>query len=351
MKPQSPLKVVDFFCGGGGISTGMQQAGLRVVGALDNDPDCKETYLANHPNVPFVDKDITTLRTAVLKQEFSISQNDENLLFVGCAPCQYWSIINGRSFNSRKQSAYGSRNLLLAFLRFVKYYRPGYVLIENVSGITANPEESGLLQLRAFLKNKNYYISDDVLYASRHGVPQTRRRYILVASRVLPVNLPVPETRDAVVRDVISDMPKIEAGGEPSADDPLHRSQALQEINIKRLQLTPEGGLRSHWVNRDDLMLDAYRNKPLSFFRENYGRMAWNEPAPTITTKFHNIGCGRFAHPDPAQHRSISLREGALLQTFPPEYEFKTNSFASTAKLIGNAFPPELARRIGEALR
>lgn len=344
------IKCVDFFCGGGGISIGMTQAGVRVIGALDNDPDCQATYMANHPNTPFIADDITKVRSDVLKRKFGIRQNDNNLLFVGCAPCQYWSIITGRKHTSRKQNSHASRNLLITFLRFVKYFKPGFVLVENVSGIVNNGKESGLEHLVKFLKTNNYTISAKVLHASHYGVPQTRQRFVLIASRVKKdIHLPAEDKKKSVVRDYIEDLPPIKAGDVPANDDPLHRSPALMKISIDRLKITPSGGLREHWAHRDDLMIPAYKNKPKSFFRENYGRMAWDEPGPTITTKFFNIGCGRFAHPE--QIRAISLREGALLQTFPDDHRFKTSGYKATAKLIGNAFPPELARRIGEALQ
>ena len=285
----------------------------------------------------------------VLQRRLSIKKDEANLLFVGCAPCQYWSVITGRAGSQRKEKSHGSRNLLLHFLRFVNYYRPGFVLIENVIGMNRNAEESGLNKLRKHLKKNDYEISvDEVFEAHKYGVPQTRRRFVLIASRVGRINPPKATGRTAVVRDAIGKMSMIRAGGNPPENDLQHRSPSLSEINIKRLKLTPEGGGRSHWADKDELQIQAYRDKPVTFFRENYGRLAWDKPAPTITTKFFAISSGRFGHPK--QDRAISLREGALLQTFPPNYQFETKSFVATAKLIGNAVPPELARRIGKAL-
>lgn len=344
------LKCVDFFCGGGGMSLGLSQAGIRVLGALDNDPDCRATYEANHPNSKFIQKDITKMKSAALGDELPIKPNQDDLVFVGCSPCQYWSIINGKASLERKIKSYPSRNLLGHFLRFVKYYRPGYVLVENVRGIVnaKNVKESGLSALLNFFDNNGYKYDDDILEACRYGVPQTRKRYVLIASRVDDsIELPKAENNIAVVKDKIFDLPKIHAGESPPPGDDLHRSSYLYEKNIKRLRLTPEGGRREHWAIKE-LLIPAYENKPLSFFRENYGRMSWNKPAPTITTKFFSLGCGRFGHPK--QDRAISLREGALLQTFPKKYKFKTKSVAATARLIGNAVPPELARRLGKAL-
>jgi len=136
--------------------------------------------------------------------------------------------------------------------------------------------------------------------------------------------------------------------GECAPGDRLHKSPNLSSTNLARLKLTPQGGARKHWHQCDDLQIDAYRGKSPEFFRENYGRMAWHKPAPTITTKFFALGCGRFGHPE--ENRAISLREGAMLQTFPKSYKFTTSTFKDTARIIGNAVPPKFARRIGGAI-
>ena len=350
-KTKPDIKCVDFFCGGGGMSYGLQRAGIHVLGALDNDPDCRETYEANHPDSKFILDDITRAEPKMLKKTLGIRRNDPELLFVGCSPCQYWSTITGANSSERKQKSRASRNLLHDFLRFVKYYRPGFILVENVRGILRNQEESGLADLLRFLDNKGYNYKTDILTASHYGVPQTRQRFVLIASRLSKtVALPKPRRKISTVREHIGEqknIPAIEAGAGPHPRDFLHRSPSLNKKNITRLRKTPEGGERKHWAIKS-LLIPAYKDKPLSFFRENYGRMSWDRPAPTITTKFYAIGCGRFGHPD--QNRAISLREGALLQTFPKRYKFKTQSFHATGKLIGNAVPPKLAEYLGKAI-
>ena len=341
------IKCVDFFCGGGGMSRGLSDAGIDVVGALDNDPDCRATYEENHPDSKFVQADITKMKPSFLESELGIRKNDDNLLFVGCSPCQYWSIITGKTNSERKQKAHGSRNLLRNFLAFVKHYRPGYVLVENVRGILRNPQDSGLNGLRNFFDDNGYRWKDGVLNASLCDVPQTRRRYVLVASRVLPViHFPTEGKTISRVRKHIGKLPAIKAG-EVCRKDPLHRAAGLNEKNLARVQMTPEGGSRDYWA-KSNLIIPAYKGKDISFFRENYGRMSWDNPAPTITTRFFSLSCGRFGHPE--QHRAISLREGAMLQTFPKSYKFKTKSCQAIARLIGNAVPPKLAKRIGESL-
>lgn len=334
------------------MSLGMHKAGIEVVAGIDNDLTCRETYQANHPDSVFIGEDIKNYEVHRLGKECGIKRNDQNMIFIGCSPCQYWSNITGRNDSDRKQSAHGGRNLLFDFLAFVKHYRPGFVVVENVRGIERNPKESGLEELLNFLTAKNYDCKHSVLMANDFGVPQTRRRFILIASRVLDsVSLPKPGKKKVTVFDCIGGkrrQPKIKAG-ECAPNDRLHKSSQLSDINIKRLKLTPTGGLRKHWHSNDELQIDAYRNKSTEFFRENYGRMAWNAPAPTITTKFFAIGCGRFGHPE--ENRAISLREGAMLQTFPKSYQFKTSGFTNTARIIGNAVPPKLAQKIGSSIK
>ena len=211
--------------------------------------------------------------------------------------------------------------------------------------------ESGLADLLLFLDDSGYCYDKDVLATNGFGVPQTRQRFILIASRVLDsVSLPKSGKNQPTVFDFIGGkkrLPKIKAG-ECDNRDKLHKSPSLSKTNIKRLELTPAGGLRKYWHRRDDLQIDAYRDKSAEFFRENYGRMAWGKPAPTITTKFFAISCGRFGHPE--DNRAISLREGAILQTFPKSYKFKTSGFLNTGRLIGNAVPPKFAQKIGRSI-
>lgn len=345
------LKAIDFFCGGGGMSLGMQKAGINVIAGIDNDLKCRETYEANHPHSKFIEVDITQFGVEELACRTDIAKDDDSLVFIGCSPCQYWSIITGHRDSERKQSAYGSRNLLGDFLQFVQYYRPGFIVIENVRGIDKYPDESGLAELCAFLDTANYCYKKGVLLTNHYGVPQSRKRFILMATRVLDsITFPNPQTTRPTVFDCIGGKNRLAEinAGECNGEDKLHRCAGLSETNIKRLMLTPEGGLRSHWQHRDDLQINAYRNKPASLFPRNYGRMAWNKPAPTITTYFHSISSGRFGHPE--ETRAISLREGALLQTFPMSYQFKTLGLSDTARVIGNAVPPKFAQSIGEAI-
>ncbi|MCY3729254.1 MAG: DNA cytosine methyltransferase [Nitrospira sp.] len=342
----SKLKAVDFFCGGGGMTCGMKQAGITVLAGLDNDRHCEETYVTNHQDTRFLLTDITKANIGILS-DIGIAINDNELVFIGCSPCQHWSIINTDRRKSEK-----SINLLAYFQKFVKHYNPGYVVIENVPGIKRFVEKSKLNTFIRFLSRRGYSFDDGVINANDYGVPQSRRRYVLIASRVNQyIRLPLPDQVGLVVRDVIghkNGFKKISAGHIDKTDF-KHSCSGLNEISLKRFYLTPKnGGTRKSWSKRKDLQINAYQGRD-HCFRDVYGRMAWEKPAPTITTRFNSISNGRFGHPD--EDRAISLREGATLQTFPHSYLFCSDSISTVAKLIGNAVPPELARRLALALQ
>ncbi|MDT3368928.1 MAG: DNA cytosine methyltransferase [Bacteroidota bacterium] len=335
-------KAVDFFCGGGGMTCGLRQAGINVIAGVDFDKDCKETYEFNNPESSFVLADITKLPSNYFTKKFGLQKDDNNLIFIGCSPCQYYSLIN----TSREKSL-ASKDLLIDFKRFIEYYNPGYVLVENVPGILSN-RNSILPTFLEFLQEHGYnYIEYAVVDMSYYGVPQKRRRFSLIASRVGPVELPRKEAERRILRDYIG-----EANGFPSIiaghrDETVfnHTTSALSPINLERIMATPHnGGNRLAWKDNPHLQVPCFIGKDKSFV-DTYGRMWWDQPASTITTKFYSISNGRFGHPE--ENRGLSLREGATLQTFPRNYVFKTNSVGATAKLIGNAVPPEYARRLG----
>lgn len=328
------------------MTCGMKQAGITVLAGLDNDNSCKETYVNNHPGTQFFLADITKVKRNILF-DIGIAMNDNDLVFIGCSPCQHWSIINTDRRKSER-----STNLLTYFQKFVSYYNPGYVVIENVPGIKRYAEKSKLNTFISFLSQRGYSFDDSVINANHYGVPQNRRRYVLIASRVNKhIQLPIPNESGPVVRDVIghkNGFKEIDAGHIDKTDF-KHSCSGLHAISLKRLYLTPKnGGTRKSWSNHKDLQIDAYQGRD-QCFRDVYGRMFWDKPAPTITTRFNSISNGRFGHPD--EDRAISLREGAALQTFPHSYLFCSNSVSTVARLIGNAVPPELARRLALALQ
>ena len=147
------MKAVDFFCSGGGMSYGMHLAGIEVLAGIDFDPLCKDTYEANLPNSKYILADITQLTVEDLQKHINIKQNDNELILIGCSPCQYWTIINTNKSKSQK-----SKNLLHDFKRFVDYYNPGYVVVENVPGILSKDHESGINEFIDDLKAKGYLV-------------------------------------------------------------------------------------------------------------------------------------------------------------------------------------------------
>lgn len=346
-KKKRELKAIDFFCGAGGVTYGLRKAGIKVLGGIDFDKNCKSTYEFNNPGAKFIHADITSLTERRLSSLFKIKKNDDNLVLIGCSPCQYWSIIKTDKTKSEK-----SKNLLLDFQRFVEYFLPGIVVIENVPGILKKKNESPLPDFINFLTTNNYEVDYKVINANEYGVPQTRKRFVLLASR-LKKGIKIPKSTQKyppLVKNFIGEQngfKKIAAGHKDTTDF-LHSVCNLSDLNIERLKATPKnGGTRLAWKKNKRLQLQAYIGKDHAF-RDVYGRMFWNKPAPTITTKFYSISNGRFAHP--TENRAISLREGATLQTFPKSYKFKASSVEAIAKLIGNAVPPELSKRLGKAI-
>lgn len=340
------LRAVDFFCSGGGMTTGFRKAGINVLGGIDIDPNCERTYVENNPGSKFIHEDIQKLECKTLKQELGIRKNEDDLIFIGCSPCQYWSKIITNKTKSR-----ATMNLLSDFQKFVEYFRPGFVVIENVPGILNRFDESPLSPFLALLKQEGYTHAKAVINASHYGVPQTRRRFLLIASRVANVTMPVPDTKTnpPTVRQFIGDKEKFKPINAGHKDQTLfiHSSAAISLNNLERLSLTPkDGGTRMAWKDTP-LQIPAYIGKDDSF-QDIYGRMFWDRPAPTITTKFYSITNGRFAHPE--QNRAVSLREGATLQTFDTDYNFFFDSQALAGRLIGNAVPPQLALRIAQSL-
>lgn len=346
MKKKGNIKAVDFFCSGGGMSSGMKKAGIDILAGIDFDLSCKETYEANVKGAEFIHADVFELQEKELQKRLSLKKNDDKLLLIGCSPCQFWSIIR-----SSKKKSEQSKDLLTEFKRFVEYFNPGYVVVENVPGILRRKEESGLGEFIERLQTKGYKVHFDVHEVSDYGVPQHRRRFTLIANRVSDVELEPIKRKDKklTVRDVLgveNGFPKVKAG---HRDDTtfMHTVAGLKEINIERLKQTKKnGGTRLAYVN-SDLAIECHKHDNLNF-KDSYGRMFWDRPSPTITTKFFSISNGRFAHPE--ENRAISLREGATLQSFPKNYIFKTTSIANTARMIGNAVPPKYAEAIGKAI-
>ncbi|MGX1641356.1 DNA cytosine methyltransferase [Sphingobacterium sp. NPDC055431] len=342
------LKAVDFFCSGGGMSFGMQEAGIQIIAGIDFDKNCKTTYEANIEGAEFIQADVFDLKEKELEKKLSLKKNDDELVLIGCSPCQFWSIINTDKTKSSK-----SKNLLIEFSRFVKYFRPGYVVVENVPGVLRRKEESGLDEFIEWLKNNGYENPHFKVHnVNDYGVPQNRKRFTLIATRISqheikPLEL---EGKKVVVKDVLGidkGFPKIEPGHKDNSDF-LHTAPNISDINKRRLKkVEKDGGNRLGFADDPELQLKCFEGKDDSF-KDTFGRLWWNKPAPTITTKFFSISNGRFVHPE--EDRALSIREGATLQSFPLTYKFKGTSVANIARMIGNAVPPKYATAIGKAI-
>lgn len=346
MSQNNKLKAVDFFCGGGGMSYGMLQAGIDILAGIDHEPKCKETYQANIKGAEFIEADVFDLKEADLKDRLNIKVDDDNLILIGCSPCQFWSIINTEKTKSAK-----SKNLLKEFTRFVKYFNPGYVVVENVPGVLRQKEESGLETFILWLEENGYTVHFDVHNVYDYSVPQSRQRFTLIANRVTNNEiLPVKGNRRLTVRDVLgvdNGFEQISQGHRDNSEF-LHTVMKLGETNLERLKyVKKDGGNRFGFADIPHLQLECFIGREKSF-KDTFGRLWWDRPSPTITTKFHNISNGRFAHPD--EDRALSLREGATLQSFPKDYKFKGTSIDGIARMIGNAVPPKYASAIGRAI-
>lgn len=341
------LVAVDFFCSAGGMTAGFRKAGINVLGGIDIDSSCKETYEVNNKGSVFINSDISKLLESELVQKLHIKTNDDNLIFIGCSPCQYYTNIQTEKKKSKK-----TKLLIEDFQRFIEYFKPGYIVIENVPGFETK-KDSPLQKFKNFLKQNKYAYDDGVINALYYNVPQKRRRYLLLATRVKDkIDLPKPEKNvdQLILKNYIggeNGFAKISAGHFDESSF-LHTTAKLKEINLKRIKATPKnGGTRLAWKNNPELQLKCYEGKDETF-TDVYGRMFWNHPAPTLTTKFYSISNGRYGHPE--EDRGISLREGAVLQTFPKNYKFVSKHPTAIARMIGNAVPPQLSMRVATSI-
>jgi DNA (cytosine-5)-methyltransferase 1 len=333
---------VDFFCGGGGLTRGLLDAGIRVILGVDSDENCRETYERNNPPARFLCKDIRILKPEELKPYLKGVKSDD-LLFAACAPCQPFTK------QRREFSNHHLRSLLGQVQKFVHAFRPASVLVENVPGILKVRGFSAFRRFEKELLASGYKISINILDAKHYGVPQTRRRLILIASRLFQPTPPKPthgqgRRHFVTVRDAIGKYPPIGAG-ENYAKIPNHRAASVSATNFKRLLNTPaDGGTRFAWPKR--LRLECH--KEYSGHTDVYGRLPWKRPAPALTCKCWSISNGRYGHPE--QNRAISLREAAALQTFRDDYTFYGSSIAHIASQIGNAVAVRMAKASGTHL-
>jgi len=342
------VKVVDLFCGIGGLSHGLLLEGFHVAGGVDNDETCKYAFEQNN-NAKFFRRDIAKFTAREISKLFD---GAAVRVLVGCAPCQPFSSLNRRRLSKRNAKKHWYP--LYRFQRIIRRLKPEIVSMENVPELANGDKYPVFNDFLGTLQALDYHVTYKVVDASRYGVPQRRRRLVLLASRLGPISL-VRETHDeksaATVKQSIKSLPRLKHGG-VSLSDPLHRASRLSDTNQRRIAATPRnGGSATSW--KKSLMPKCYRKKSgKSYMVTVYGRMRWNDPAPTITTQCTTLGTGRFGHP--SQNRAISLREAALLQSFPRDYKFAEDgqiSMRHLAKHIGNAVPVLLGCAIGRSIK
>jgi DNA (cytosine-5)-methyltransferase 1 len=329
---------VDLFCGVGGLTHGLTLGGVKVVAGVDLDPHCRFPYEFNNDAV-FLEENVRLLESRDLDGLFGSARYR---LLAGCAPCQPFSSY---SRGSRRTRADAKWDLVADFGRLIASVRPELVTMENVPHLVDHPVFQEFLGCLT-----GYHVWWNIVECAGYGVPQARRRLVLLASRLGAIALPEPERADArTVRDAIKHLPRIKAG-QRHPDDPLHASALLTEINLRRIRASRPGGTWRDWDR--SLVAKCHRRASGRTFPSVYGRMEWDAPSPTITTQCYGFGNGRFGHPE--QHRAISLREAAILQTFPDRYQFiepdRPVHFSRLGRLIGNAVPVRLGEVIAQTL-
>ncbi len=336
--------VIDLFCGVGGLSFGLKKAGLNVVAGVDLDESCRYAYEQN-VQAKFISNDVSKLPGKEMAEKYWGADNQIKIL-AGCAPCQPFSPHTNKAKNKQQTKRW---HLIREFIRLIKEMNPDIVTMENVPNL-ANQEIFN--DFVTFLISSGYSVQYSNVYCPDYGIPQKRRRLVLLASKLGEIHL-IPRTHSKenyiTLREAIEYLPPVEPG-EICENDPLHRSINLSEKNLQRIKMSKPNGTWLDWS--EDLQLACHKKETGKTYKAVYGRMCWDEPSSTITTQFYNYGTGRFGHP--TQNRALTIREGAILQTFPGDYKFyKDNDEIFITKLgvyIGNAVPVELGAAIGKSI-
>lgn len=381
---QLPIVAIDFFCGAGGMTNGLIQAGIHVLGGIDNQPLCESTYVQNtnpdgtHP--AYLCKDIfpqtkqypageqheiaEQIRTLIRDFKRRENRRKVKLVFAICAPCQpFTKITKIEMSESRQFKRQNDANLLLTTLKLIKEFQPHALICENVEGMIEAGTDSVLGKFKRSLKRMGYSFDAKVINTAKFGIPQNRRRTIGIgidSARYGDV-VEIPEADESyedpvTVAETIGHLPPI-AAGEVHPEIHNHRSRALTPLNLKRISCAPPGANNSYLMNTPygDLSLECHKRVVKKWgspsFTDTYTRMRGDDVAPTITTKCISVSNGRFTHFDTMQNRALSPREAALLQTFPEDYIFfPEENLDFSAAIIGNAVPPRLAAFFGSKI-
>lgn len=335
---------IDSFCGAGGLGLGLERAGFDILLSFDIDQKCIDTI---HNNQKYFDHpaeavDIADMLGGKLLQKCGLERG-ELFLLAGGPPCQ------GFSIQRRGEDVDERNDLVLKYGQLIDELYPRYFVMENVTGIAGKRGKTILQQLIERVEEIGYTVHVDLLDAQDYGVPQRRKRYIIVGERKdmgIHYEYPKATGEHRTVRDTIGMLPEPPADGTDHPEISLHRRDRLSKLNLQRIQAIKEGQGRDDLP--ENLLADCHKiDSSVIGFRSVYGRMAWDDVAPTITARFDSFTRGKFGHP--VQDRSISLREGALLQTFPMDFVFTGNK-VDVARQIGNAVPPKMAECIGKSI-
>lgn len=339
------LTAIDLFSGCGGLTTGLKWAGYDVIGAVEIDKKARETYSLNHPEIPFLGDDVRHITLSVINSKIDLNVGELDLLS-GCPPCQGFSKL--RNKNGGISISDDRNNLIDDFLRLIFELKPKLIMLENVTGLAMYKKFENLIHE---LKHNGYFVIFENIDVSSYGIPQRRKRLILIASRVGQVSLANPSVdKKKTVRETIGFLPDVGFSGDLLHDlDSLKKIKRSNKINSLIKLIPKDGGSRSSLP--ENLILACH--KKISGFHDVYGRMRWDDVAPTITSGCSNPSKGRFLHP--FFDRPITLREAALLQGFPFDYKFDiSHGKQSISTMIGNAIPPYVAfihsKNIGKEL-
>lgn len=336
-------EVVDLFCGIGGLTHGFVKQKFDVIAGFDFDKSCTYAYEKNN-NSKFIHADLSTFDSQEIKKLYS---QDSIKILVGCAPCQAFSTYTQGNKKNDKWK------LLYAFSKIIIEVKPDIISMENVPNLLKYKKGRIFNDFITVLETNGYSIEYKIVDAKFYGVPQRRQRLILIASKIGRIKIlgrTHSKNKLITVKSAIGKLPKIE-DGESHNKDLLHRARKLSELNLKRIKATPEGGGWKDWDK--SLVLKCHKKKSGKSYKSVYGRMRWEDVSPTLTTQCTGYGNGRYGHPE--QDRAISLREAAILQSFPKHYDFvdpdEKFSPSQIEKHIGNAVPVKLATIVARSIK
>lgn len=345
----SDFSLIDLFCGVGGLTYGFAKENFTIDAGIDFDSTCKFAFEKNN-NAKFYAEDITLLTDKDLLAKY---RKNKRKILVGCAPCQPFSLHKNKSLYKEKQIEDDKWKLLYSFADLIDKVEPEIISMENVPQLLKFNSGKVFNDFVERLRKKEYYVTWYVINAQDYGVPQRRKRLVLLGSKHGEISLiekTTPNKNFKTVKDAIGHLPPIE-DGIPHPDDPLHIARKLTPLNKKRIKASKQGGSWRDWDK--SLWLECHKKESGKQFGSVYGRMKWEDVAPTMTTCCTGLGNGRFGHPE--QDRAITLREAALIQSFPQDYQFinpeEKLPSQTYARQIGNAVPVELGVAIAKSIK